>query len=147
MAEKIPYAKNINGRRYILENPDSTALKIQEPKDEEMVRQILDKYEEDRTLPVIEALIAKGVPITGVSAKLDADWFIRKFIEIAMNATKPFDQTMALEKAAKVAGYFNRDTGQAQGVKISFNMTKPADADIQNAEVVPQNDDPIVGRE
>lgn len=130
--------KKVKGRSLVPENADANKA-IGRPKaldqvDQDLLEQVLAKYDVDNFIPIIEALIAEGKPVKGLSKKLDPDYFIQKFVQIGHTASKPFDRILALEKAAKLCGHFEGQKTAIQGVNIKFDMTKPADAEVIDAE-------------
>lgn len=98
-----------------------------EQSDKDLLQQVLSKYQQASMLPIIESLIAENLPVKGMSEELDPDYFVRKFMQIGLTASKPYDRIMAMEKAARLMGYMSTDNKNVQGVNINFKLHKPAD--------------------
>jgi hypothetical protein len=94
-------------------------------------------------LPIIESLLAEGKPIKGFSEKLDPEYFVAKFLQIALTASRDYDKNRALEGAARIMGCWDHGKQAKQGgVNIQFNMFKPGGADAIDAEYGPVADAP-----
>ena len=101
---------------------------------EDLVQEIFTKYDKDDIVTALESLVAADVPIKGLAEKLDADYFVRKFLQIGLLASKPYDRTLALEKAARICGHIGRpDPKASPGVNITFETKQPAEAEFDRA--------------
>lgn len=129
-----------DGRAMVPANADAN-VSVGRPKkledyDKEILEGVLTKYTEAPLLPIIESLITAGKPIKGFSKELDPEYFIRQFIQIGKTASKTYDRILAMEKAARLMGYMTPENRSSQGVNIKFNLHKPADAQIVDAEFI-----------
>lgn len=95
----------------------------------DLIERILQKYQPDEWWPLLEKLVSDGSPVTGVSTKVSEDYLIRKFLQIANTAKRDYDRVLALEKIARMKGYFkSNDDREPAELKVTFSEKRPADA-------------------
>ena len=94
---------------------------------ESLLKKVLGKYQQDDLINILESLLLDDVPLTGFAEKLDKEYFIRRFLQISHRARNDFHSTIALEKAARLCGHWERaDRQESPNVNISIVEHEPA---------------------
>ena len=104
-------------------------MPLEKPKVADLLAQCLEKYKVEDLYEILESLLREGKHITGFSNKMDKEYFLRKFMEIALdpNVTNAFHRTIALEKAARIMGHWDReDKKEPTQIKVVLDQHEPA---------------------
>jgi len=95
---------------------------------------VINKYKPDEVYPILESIIFSDIPVEGFSGKINEEFLIRQWLKIAFRTKNDFHATVALEKIARIRGFFDRtDKREPSQVNVSFIEHRPAKMDYITA--------------